>query len=116
VLVWCKKRENQLGFILSDCELAWMNRGKGCYLFRHVWFGFDRETERNAKVLDATQKPVAVMKWLIQRMKLPRGTVICDPYCGSGTTLQAAAELGFDAIGIEIDPTYYRRAKRRLGL
>jgi 23S rRNA G2445 N2-methylase RlmL len=111
-LVWLKKRDNQLGSFLSDCELAWLKGGKGCYLYRHVWHGFDRETERG-KTLHPTQKPVALMEWVIQRAKIPKGTTIVDPYCGSGATLIAANNLGYDAIGIELDETYYQIAKDR---
>lgn len=42
-----------------------------------------------------------------------RGLVL-DPYLGSGTTLCVAAELGWPAIGIEIDPTYAAQALDRL--
>ena len=114
ILVWNKKRPNQLGTFLSDCELAWWNHGKGCYLFNHVWHGFDRETERG-KTLHPTQKPVALMRWIIEKMKLPKGTVILDPFMGSGSVGLAAVELGYDFVGIEIDPVYYGIACERLG-
>jgi site-specific DNA-methyltransferase (adenine-specific)/modification methylase len=35
-LVWCKRRENQLGKFMSDCEVAWQKGGHGSYLFHHV--------------------------------------------------------------------------------
>jgi DNA modification methylase len=42
------------------------------------------------------------------------GDVILDPFSGTGTTLVAAAQAGRSAIGVEIDPTYVRRAADRL--
>jgi hypothetical protein len=37
-----------------------------------------------------------------------------DPFCGSGTTLVAAARCGRDAIGYDTDPAYVERARARL--
>lgn len=114
ILVWNKKRSNSLGKFLSDCELAWINRGKGCYLFNHVWSGFDRQSERGNKTLHPTQKPVELMKWVIGKLKLPDGATILDPYLGSGATALATLELGYRFIGCEIEPEYYAIAKKRL--
>ena len=60
--------------------------------------------------------------WL-ERVTLPEpqelapipGTVL-DPFCGSGTTLQVAADLGVNGIGIDLSPQYLdEHAKVRVG-
>jgi site-specific DNA-methyltransferase (adenine-specific) len=113
LLVWCKRPPNKLGKFMSDCEVGWMNRGHGVYLFHHVWDGFNRESERG-KAVHPTQKPVALTRWCIERLKLKPGATILDPYMGSGSTGIAAVELGFRFVGIEKDPAYYATAVRRI--
>jgi site-specific DNA-methyltransferase (adenine-specific) len=49
------------------------------------------------------RKPLCLMEWLVD--KLPAG-VILDPFAGSGTTLEAAARLGRQAVGVEFDERY----------
>jgi hypothetical protein len=58
-------------------------------------------------------KPIAVMRWLIQLFTAP-GEMIVDPFCGSGTTLAAAKELGRRAIGMEIEYDFCQLTVERL--
>lgn len=60
-----------------------------------------------------TVKPIALMRYLIQ-MITPPGGIVLDPFAGSGSTLVAAAELGFHAIGIELSEEYAEIAARRV--
>jgi site-specific DNA-methyltransferase (adenine-specific) len=59
-------------------------------------------------------KPVTVMTWLIQRMISDPDGVVLDPFTGSGSTLVAAKQLGYHAIGIELSEAYCDVAVRRL--
>jgi site-specific DNA-methyltransferase (adenine-specific) len=58
------------------------------------------------------QKPRDVMRWVLQ--VVPPGGVILDPFMGSGSTLHAAKDLGFKAIGIDVDERYCEIAVARL--
>lgn len=58
------------------------------------------------------QKPLEVMDWLLQVVR--PGSVILDPFMGSGTTLEAAKRAGFRAIGIDVDERYCEIAAQRL--
>ncbi len=42
------------------------------------------------------------------------GDTVLDPFCGTGTTLLAAANAGRNGIGVELDPAYARMAALRL--
>lgn len=59
-----------------------------------------------------TVKPVSVMEWLIKLVTRPGGVVL-DPFLGSGSTAVAAARLGLDCIGGEIDSHYVDIAEHR---
>src|SRR5208283_1698411 len=43
-----------------------------------------------------------------------RGDLVVDPFCGSGSTLVAAARCGRDAVGYDLDPTYVELARARV--
>lgn len=59
-----------------------------------------------------TQKPVELMEFFIKN-HTKEGDVILDPFMGSGTTGFAALKNRRKFVGIEIDPEYYRMAKKR---
>jgi DNA modification methylase len=59
-----------------------------------------------------TQKPVALMRWLIDKSKSAQ--VILDPFMGSGTTGVAAVQMQRNFIGIEREPAYFEIACRRI--
>ena len=53
------------------------------------------------------------MEWLVELIT-PPGGVVLDPFAGSGTTLQAAINNGFQPIGIEQDADYIKLIEKRL--
>lgn len=63
--------------------------------------------------LHPTQKPVQPLRTLIDAFTKP-GAVVLDPFCGSGSTLIAAQELGRRFIGIELDEQHHRTASSRI--
>ena len=60
-----------------------------------------------------TQKPLALMEALIRDFTDP-GDLICDPFCGSGTTGVACKRLGRRFIGWEREPRYHAIAEKRI--
>ena len=71
------------------------------------------EKEDGTKVQHPTVKPVALMEWLVT-LVTPANGVVLDPFAGSGTTLQAAINEGFDPIGVEQDVDYIQLINKRL--
>jgi adenine-specific DNA-methyltransferase len=71
------------------------------------------EWQYSGNRLHPTQKPVQPLKTLIDAFTKP-GAVVLDPFCGSGSTLIAAQELGRRFIGIELDEKHHRTASSRI--
>jgi len=79
-------------------------------------FKYPRNTINFEKVVNAvhpTQKPVALMKYLIKTYT-NEGETVLDNCMGSGTTGVACKDLNRNFIGIEKDPKYFKIAEKRI--
>jgi DNA modification methylase len=83
-------------------------------VFRCVWRGLCRHVEYDQRIEHPTQKPVAVMRWMLDLLEVPEGATVLDPYMGSGSTGVACMQTGRNFIGIEIDEGYCEIARRRI--
>ena len=83
---------------MSSVELAWTNMDKNAKRIE-----CPRTHQADGAKEHATQKPVRVMVWSLEFV--PEGLVY-EPFCGSGTTLIAAEQLGRKCYGMEISPAY----------
>ena len=88
-----------------DGKKHW-NGGGRRNVFRH------RVNGDGAKPHPST-KPIALMKELVNLFS-DEHEMVLDPFMGSGTTLEAAKNLGRSAIGIEIEEKYCEIAAKRL--
>lgn len=106
-LIW-DKGAGFKGRDFAECEQAWCSFDGNARVF-----SFDplaRGSYRDKQ--HPTQKPVELMAWCLGF--LPNGSVIFDPFMGSGTTGVACAKMGRSFIGIEIDETYFDIACTRI--
>lgn len=113
-IVWDKRVgvEDMQNWPLGEGELAWTNVTGAIRFFRNRWMGLVRSDERGQHY-HPTQKPVALMAWILEQWTTS-GQLVIDPYMGSGTTLVAAKNLGRRAIGIELEEQYCEVAASRL--
>jgi DNA modification methylase len=59
-------------------------------------------------------KPQSFLRRVVRAM-LPLGEgVVLDPFAGSGSTLAAAQAVGYESVGLEIDPMYFSLAQRAI--
>lgn len=59
------------------------------------------------------QKPLSLMERLVKLYTRP-GSLVLDPFCGSGRTLQACANTWRNSIGIDIDPKWTEYCKENI--
>lgn len=77
------------------------------------WFEWKRDKANVYPKIHPTQKPVNVLKRLIE-IFTDEGDVVIDPVAGSGSTLRACAELGRSCYGFEIDKKFYKLAQEKM--
>jgi DNA modification methylase len=63
--------------------------------------------------LHPTEKPLSALLPLVETFSAP-GSMVLDPFCGSGSTFHAAKSLGRKYISIELDANYHAAAVARL--
>ena len=114
-ICWDKRVvENADRMLGSPFELAWTNKTSGFdKIYRVMHGGVVNADGHNQRRVHPTQKPVTLMKRILLDYT-HEGDTILDPFMGSGTTGVACVQTGRNFIGIEIDPTYFAIAERRI--
>jgi site-specific DNA-methyltransferase (adenine-specific) len=101
-IVW-DKENGETDF--ADVELAWTNGSGAARIFRHMWAGLMKDSERGTARTHPNQKPIALCAWAFDKYGEP-GDLILDPFLGSGPSLKAAEGMGRTVIGFELSPAY----------
>ena len=96
---------------IIDNETGKPIRGTGKMILN--WFEWKRDNAKEYPKIHPTQKPVHVLKQLIEIFTDPYDVVI-DPCAGSGTTLRACMELNRSSYGFEIKKDFYKDAKEKM--
>lgn len=103
--VWDKRVEDKQKDLNSDCELAYVkSKWASVRIFRHLWKGMMKDSERGQARVHPTQKPIALVEWCIDYYKDVK--TILDLFGGSGATLMAAEKKGCYSYIMELSPHY----------
>lgn len=107
---------------ITDYEVAvWAVKKGAKWTFNRIDESYERPeikcgiTPKSEKKLGShpTQKPIAVMEWLVQRLTNENDLVL-DPFTGSGSTCIACLKNNRKFIGIELDNEYFDIAYNRI--
>jgi tRNA (guanine10-N2)-dimethyltransferase len=82
------------------------------------FFGYSTKFEKYERPKKITKHPHELDRKLCRAMinlaGLKEGDTICDPFCGTGTTLLEAESMGIHSIGIDFDDKMYKISKENL--
>jgi len=109
-LVWDKLNSGDF----ADCELAWTNLPGAVRIFRHMWNGMLRDSERDTPRVHPTQKPIALAGWCLKQPAAADAQTVLDAFMGSGTAGVACVQLGKQFTGIECERRYFDIACERI--
>lgn len=109
-LVWFKK-DGLPARTFADCELAWTSFKRPAQVFNCRWHGFIRDSKEK-KYKHPTQKALELFKWCLKFV--PEGSIIFDPFLGTGTTAIACLEMNYKYIGTEINEDYFNISLKRI--
>jgi len=111
-IIWDKKVKMPS---LSKGEMAWTKIINHLEIFTCLWAGYRKDTNSDIyeKRIHPTQKPVKLYQWLLQNYAKPNDKIF-DSHVGSGSSLIACIEEGFNYIGCELDKDYYKDANNRI--
>ena len=81
----------------------------------NVWFiPYETANKIKDRPKHPAMFPVALPERCIKLSGVPEGSLVVDPFVGSGTTLVACENLGMEGLGFDIDESYIRYANLRL--
>ncbi len=103
--IWDKRVADKMKDNQSDCEMAWVkSKWSSVRIFRHLWKGFNKDSERGEARVHPTQKPVALAEWSFDYFK--EVDSVMDLFGGSGSTLIACENTKRKCYMMEFDEHY----------
>ena len=118
-LIWNKGNKIMGQYYMSQFEyILFFRKGYGkkinnCGTADILYVPNKKTKDENGKNIHDTEKPVELMKILIEN-STQKGDIVLDPFVGVGSTALACIESERNYIGIELDENYYNIAKERV--
>ena len=118
-LIWNKGNKIMGQYYMSQFEyILFFRKGRGvkinnCGTSDIISVPNKKQKGEDGKNLHDTEKPVELMKILVENSSKENGIVL-DPFMGIGATGVAALNTNRNFIGIELDEKYYNIAKERI--
>lgn len=92
----------------------WREMKSDCYVQKFTNYPTQLlEIPSDKEKLHPTQKPIALIEYMIKTYSNP-GDVVLDPFMGSGTTAVACIRTGRNYIGYELSAEYCQIAEKRI--
>jgi DNA modification methylase len=101
-LIW-DKQDGKDTTTYSMGELAWTNILNNVQIFKHIWDGFRKDSEKGQSRLHPSQKPIKLHEWVLEKID---ADLVLDLFLGSGSTMVAAHQLKRKCYGMELEPKY----------
>jgi len=116
--------ENSMGDMISKfshAKVKMENPDITVYLIftnKENFFGFSKITKQKPRPRKVKTYPHE-LDWKLTRVMinltgLKSGETVCDPFCGTGTTLLEAESMGIHAIGMDFDEKMFEIAKKNI--
>ena len=103
--IWDKRVEEKQKDTQSDCEMAWVkSEYSSIRIFRHLWKGMMKDSERGKSRVHPTQKPIALAEWSFDYFK--NVLTVLDLFGGSGSTMIACEKTKRNCLMMEFEPVY----------
>ncbi|AFS81738.1 RNA methylase [Candidatus Nitrosopumilus koreensis AR1] len=116
--------ENSMGDMISkfsNAKVKLENPDITVYLIftdKENFFGFSKKIEDQKRPKKVITQPHELdwklTRTMINLIGLKEGETVCDPFCGTGTTLLEAESMGIHAIGLDFDKKMVEITKKNL--
>jgi len=113
LIIWDKLNVDNDKTLYSKAEIAWTSIHIPIFKIQTPWSGCRRGKETNIFTIHPHQKPIELYVKILKKYAKP-GWSILDTHMGSASSVIACHKLGLDVTACEIDPHYFKAAKKRI--
>jgi len=113
LIIWDKISNTENINFYSKAEIAYTSIHIPLSIIQAPWDGWRMGKETGISKIHPHQKPVELYIKILKKYAKP-GWSILDTHMGSGSSVIACHRLGLDITACEIDPHYFKAAKKRI--